>query len=692
VTYNPAANHTGPDAFTFKVNDGSVDSLVATVSISVTAVNDAPTAVADSATTNEDTATAIDVLANDSDVDGDALSVTAITAPSHGTSVLITSGADAGKILYTPDANYNGTDSFTYKATDGTLTSAATTVSISVTAVNDAPVCVDDGASTAEDFALNDSVSCTDVDGDALSYIKQSDPSHGTLSFADDGTFTYTPDANFNGSDSFTFKANDGSADSDVAIYNITVSEVNDAPDAVDDSASLAEDGSVNLEHLLDNDSAGPDNEADQTLSITAVSDPAHGTATLEADGTVSYAPDADFNGSDSFTYAITDDGTTASAADPKTDTATVTLTVSEVNDAPGVVGGASQTANENDLVTVTASFADVDGNQTHTCSVSWGNGDAPTAGTVTENSDGTVGTCSATHRYLDDAPSATASDTYHASVTITDNGTTGGTADARSGVASVNVTIRNVAPVITSIVGPTAPIALGGTATVTANFTDVGTLDTHSCSFDWGDSSADSTSAGSAGACSSTHKYADSGVYTVSVTVTDDDTGAITGTLSTYTVIYNPNGGFVTGGGWINSPAGAYRPNPALVGRANYGFVSKYQKGATVPTGNTEFQFQVGNLNFHSETYEWLVISGSGASKAQYKGSGTINGVGNYGFMLTAIDGDNLNPKTVDRFRIKIWDRTTGNIVYDNQVSVDQSDTADPTTAIAGGNIVIHK
>jgi hypothetical protein len=158
---------------------------------------------------------------------------------------------------------------------------------------------------------------------------------------------------------------------------------------------------------------------------------------------------------------------------------------------------------------------------------------------------------------------------------------------------------------------------------------------------------------------------------------------------VSQYVVIYDPNGGFVTGGGWINSPAGALPAQPALVGKANLGFVSKYQKGATVPTGETEFQFQVANLNFHSSVYEWLVISGA---KAQYKGSGTINGAGNYGFLLTATDGQVSGGGGVDRFRIKIWDKNNGGaIVYDNMIGTsDDLSTAQPQ-AVGGGSIVIQ-
>ncbi|TKJ38598.1 MAG: hypothetical protein CEE38_02530 [Planctomycetes bacterium B3_Pla] len=138
--------------------------------------------------------------------------------------------------------------------------------------------------------------------------------------------------------------------------------------------------------------------------------------------------------------------------------------------------------------------------------------------------------------------------------------------------------------------------------------------------------------------------------------------------------VVYDPTGGFVTGGGWIYSPAGAFKPDPSLAGKASFGFVSKYKKGATVPTGNTEFQFKAGDLNFHSSSYDWLLVTGS--NYARFKGTGTINGSGEYKFMIWA--GDD-NP---DTFRIKIWEENGGEVVvYDN--GFDQ--------AIGGGSIIIH-
>lgn len=146
------------------------------------------------------------------------------------------------------------------------------------------------------------------------------------------------------------------------------------------------------------------------------------------------------------------------------------------------------------------------------------------------------------------------------------------------------------------------------------------------------------------------------------------------------------PSEGF-TGGGLIDSVSGAYIADPDLTGKPYFGFVSKYKKGADTPDGSTQFQFNVADLNFRSDSYDWLVIAGP---KAMYKGTGTINGAGNFGFMLTEIDNA-LTPSTdVDLFRIKIWDKENNDaVVYDNQMG--DFDDPYPTTGIAGGSIVIH-
>jgi len=244
----------------------------------------------------------------------------------------------------------------------------------------------------------------------------------------------------------------------------------------------------------------------------------------------------------------------------------------------------------------------------------------------------------------------------------------------------------ENAAPVITNITGPVDPLVVSATATVQVGFMDIDTGDSHTATFFWDDGTSTGPVPASDGSAVASHQYMKPGVYRVEIIVTDAEGESAVGHFE-YVVIYDPNGGFVTGGGWIDSPPGAYAVNPALAGKANFGFVAKYKQGATVPEGNTEFQFKAGNLNFHSTSYDWLVVAGA---KAKYKGTGEINGSGNYGFMLTATDGQ-INGGGVDRFRLKIWDKNNNDVVvYDNQMGA--SDTADPITSLERGSIVIHK
>src|SRR5262249_20280096 len=248
LTFTPAANANGQATVTVVLRDnagtanGGVDSSPAqTFTISVTPVNDAPVATADAYQTAEDTPVTVSapgLLANDTDIDGDSLSAVLVSGPTKGT---LTLNAD-GSFTYAPAANYNGTDSFTYKVNDGTATSNKITVDYTGTPVNDAPVAAGGALQTAEDTAASGQVATTDVDNDPLTYSLVADAAHGTLVFNADGTFTYTPAANYNGTDSFTYKANDGTADSNAATVTITVSAVNDAPVAASQALPTAEE------------------------------------------------------------------------------------------------------------------------------------------------------------------------------------------------------------------------------------------------------------------------------------------------------------------------------------------------------------------------------------------------------------------------------------------------------------------
>ncbi len=243
----------------------------------------------------------------------------------------------------------------------------------------------------------------------------------------------------------------------------------------------------------------------------------------------------------------------------------------------------------------------------------------------------------------------------------------------------SFDVTVVNADPVLNTITIPVVPIAVNSPVSVSATFTDNNVV---SSTVTWDNGLSPTSSgvsiAGTTVTASTT--FAASGVYTVTISVTDACGKTASITSSGYIVVYDPSGGFVTGGGWIISPPKSYSADLTLTGRANFGFVSKYLKGASVPSGDTEFQFQIGNLNFKSTSYDWLVVS---CTKAQYKGTGKINGQGTYGFLITALDG------SPDKFRIKIWDKATAAIVYDNQMG--QLEDSNSATDISGGSIVVH-
>ena len=258
----------------------------------------------------------------------------------------------------------------------------------------------------------------------------------------------------------------------------------------------------------------------------------------------------------------------------------------------------------------------------------------------------------------------------------------------------AVLTVVPNQAPVITSLTAPVNPSQLGTSIQAQLTFTDADVAESrpYQVRIEWGDgSTAYSTTVQDPGTVIAAKTYAAPGVYRITATVSDKIAANSAVETFEFVVIFDPNGGFVTGGGWIISPIGACSFNADCMtqsDRANYGFVSKYEKGTTVPSGQTQFQFQAGDLNFHSTSYQWLVVAGA---RAQYKGFGRINGTGNYGFILTAIDGQIAGGGGVDKFRIKIWDiNNNDTVVYDNELGL--ADDGALTTSIAGGSIVIHE
>ena len=248
--------------------------------------------------------------------------------------------------------------------------------------------------------------------------------------------------------------------------------------------------------------------------------------------------------------------------------------------------------------------------------------------------------------------------------------------------------------PPIAKITGPApgAIFEIGSSVQFTATFTDEDSQNTHTAYWRFTSQSQEIqiggtvTESGGSGSVSNTYTFSTQGVYEVILIVIDDNGGFdITNTvdgLPAMVVIYDSEGGFVTGGGWINSPEGAYVPSSSLTGKASFGFVAKYKKGTTEPIGNTEFEFEIADLDFQSTDYDWLVVAGA---MAQFKGTGTINDEGDYKFKLWATDGALVQGGGDDTFRIKIWEEDefgVETVIYDNKVE----------TELGGGSIVIHK
>ncbi len=290
----------------------------ATVTVNIASENDAPIAVDDVVNTPEDTEVTVSVLDNDSDPDGDELSVISTSnGPANGQVVINSDGT----ITYTPNENFNGTDSFDYTIEDENGLTDTATVTVNIASENDAPIAVDDVVNTPEDTEVTVSVldNDSDPDGDELSVISTSNgPANGQVVINSDGTITYTPNENFNGTDSFDYTIEDENGLTDTATVTVNVTSENDAPIAVDDAATTDQDVPVNIA-VLNNDS---DIDGDE-LIVTETIDPENGTVVINENGTITYTPNDSFTGIDSFEYTISD-------GNGGTDTATVTININD--------------------------------------------------------------------------------------------------------------------------------------------------------------------------------------------------------------------------------------------------------------------------------------------------------------------------------------------------------------------------
>jgi gliding motility-associated-like protein len=309
--YTPYPDFYGTDSFTYYANDGSQNSAPILVTITVLPVNDAPIAANDAVTTNEDTPLGISILSNDTDVDDvlDATMIVLITSPTQGT---LTINAATSAVVYSPNLNYNGNDSFTYQVKDaaGALSNTAT-VAIVIQPVNDVPIANADFATTPEETPVSIPVLANDSDVDnsldPASLLVITSPLNGQAVVQPaTGMIEYVPQENFTGVDSFTYTVSDAQgAISLPVLVTITVAPVNDVPVAVNDEASTNENTPVDID-IISND-IDVDNDVTPG-SIVITTNPVHGTVVLNpVTGSVTYTPDPDFTGNDSFTYTLQD-------------------------------------------------------------------------------------------------------------------------------------------------------------------------------------------------------------------------------------------------------------------------------------------------------------------------------------------------------------------------------------------------
>jgi Bacterial Ig domain len=357
LTYEAAPNANGSAMVTVKphddgstLNGGADTSAEQTFEINVAAVNDAPIARADTLATDEDTKlvfSSSDLVGNeDEGADNEASQTLIVTEVYEGNDGTVSLGSD-GNITFTPGANFSGDATFRYLLCDNGSPSKCSVqrATVNVTAVNDAPVADNQSVTTDEDTAKKVNLSASDVEGEALGYTIVSAPQHGILS-GKGANLTYIPAEDYRGPDSFTFKASDGIANSDLATVSIAVNAVNNAPVATNDTMSTNEDTPLVFAagRLLGNDYPGPANERGQTLMITAADQAVNGQVSLDTNGTITFTPATDFNGQASFEYTVCDNGSPSECSEM---IAIVNVRMSPVNDAPSFTAGANQTVAE---------------------------------------------------------------------------------------------------------------------------------------------------------------------------------------------------------------------------------------------------------------------------------------------------------------------------------------------------------
>ncbi|CAM4240076.1 Ig-like domain-containing protein [Pseudoalteromonas byunsanensis] len=353
LTIEPLQDKFGELNFTYTLTDSEgLTSAAANVTATITSVNDAPVAIDNEAIVEEDGFFEINVLGNDIDVDIDAeqsndyldtSSTTVVTEPLNGTAQV----TQSGHIVYSPNANFNGEDSFTYTVQDSYgMVSNQATVRVTVSAINDAPQAHSNDITLNEDSNVEITLSGTDEEQSALTFDITRQPSNGVLTQLSEAVWSYAPNPDYHGEDSFSFTANDGQLSSAPALVNISVQPINDAPHATNMSVQTSEENTLTISL----EGSDVDN---QTLSYSIVAEPANGSVSLQGN-IVSYIPNTDFVGKDTFMYVSNDGQLNSSAAN-------VEIDVTNVNDAPQITGVPATNIGRGSVYSFTPTVTDID-------------------------------------------------------------------------------------------------------------------------------------------------------------------------------------------------------------------------------------------------------------------------------------------------------------------------------------------
>jgi PKD repeat protein len=626
--------------------------------------NHPPVANDDVLVTPQATPGDVDVLANDTDPDpGDLLEVTDATDGAHGT----VSCTPAGICTYSPEASFAGTDAFTYSVSDGHGGADEGSVDVTVEAApppNRPPIAADDSIETSEDAAGSVNVLANDTDpdqGDTLEVSAWSSAAHGTVSCIGAGLCTYTPDADFSGTDSFTYTVSDPDGHTDEGSVSVRVTPMNDPPTAVDDDLTTDEDvvGSVDV---LANDT-DPDNDP---LSVTAFVQGTHGSVSCASAGLCTYLPNHDFSGTDSFAYTISDGNGGAS-------TATVNVTVEPLNDPPTLeVTGSPADLQYSDPVTIEISANDPDGD-----AVSFSASGLPGGVALTDHGDGTA-------TISGDITEAAGS--YQATVSVSDD-------DAlASELVSFNVrkedaTVSYVGDLIVAAMGTTASVRLAAQVTQQADG-HPGDLTKAAVTFElYASGNAQMTTpdlvvgpmAPDASGLAQTTLQLGVDVWTVVARIPDANDYFTSPPTRSPLTVYVPAPGKVIGGGWI----------PNGTDRSTFGLVVQNKAKRTDVSGNVNYVFRQGGKVYQMRSSGWgggsLTVSPDGRS-ATIQGRGAVTIVGSerssrtitVDFRIDLVDGRGTGP---DAFAITIWQGTS---------LFHQLGTAGAPVTLGGGQVTI--